>query len=293
MIVPTITDYFTPESLNQGGGVTMLAQEPADRKALYLTNQHGHKLLKMLVKSEPHSQLDKHHAQIKLIPYGIKRAIVWKDLPTDPQLVTLRDGVDLTYHGDQKADQSPKVHVKASSGYTTLIDEALSLPADVDVPVPLFSFDTGYANQRPLTNAVTQSCHVAPSGHRLAVRFDLYLASASMDMQAFFDSMYFFNLFWTQEYLAAAQNSPLTSGLIIAPITFYPMGEYQMVVRRSLAKHHGRPQLQFYSNKNYYAKLMNRPTAWHDAQGKLVWSTMAQDDARLRAERMATIPPEN
>jgi len=54
----------------------MLAQESADRKVLYLVNQYGNKLLKLLVKSEPSSHLDKKYAQLKLIPYGIKRATV-------------------------------------------------------------------------------------------------------------------------------------------------------------------------------------------------------------------------
>jgi len=74
----------------------MLAQESADRKVLYLVNQYGNKLLKLLVKSEPSSHLDKKYAQLKLIPYGIKRATVWQDIPSDPKLVTLHDGVDLT-----------------------------------------------------------------------------------------------------------------------------------------------------------------------------------------------------
>lgn len=263
----------------------MLAQESADRKVLYLVNQYGNKLLKLLVKSEPSSHLDKKYAQLKLIPYGIKRATVWQDIPSDPKLVTLHDGVDLTYYGGQKGDQTPKVHIKAISGYSTLIDDSLSLPIDVDVPIPLFSLDAGYANQRMLRNPVTKSSHVVFAGSAQAVRFDMCLASASKDMSAFINSMYFFNLFWTQDYLATAKNLPLTGGLIIAPITFYRMGQCQIVVRRSLSNHHGRPRLQFYNNKNYYDKLMNRRTAWLNSQGSLTWSTMAQDGVRLRAEQ--------
>ncbi|MDP2770607.1 MAG: hypothetical protein Q8O81_12340 [Giesbergeria sp.] len=127
MPTPAITDYLTPESQNESGSVTMLAHGPEDRKVLYLSNQHGHKLLKIAVKSEPGSHQNKLHAQIKGIPYGIKRAIVWHDLPSDPKLVALHDGVDLTYHGGQNNDQTPKVHIKATSGDATLIDDSLSL----------------------------------------------------------------------------------------------------------------------------------------------------------------------
>ena len=85
----------------------------------------------------------------------------------------------------------------------------------------------------------------------------------------------------------AAKNHPLTSGLIIAPITFFHMGQYQLAVRRSISTHTGRPRLHFYSNKNYYEKLMNRRTATRNADGTLDWSTMRAEDARLRGESFA------
>ena len=47
-----ITNFFTAESLNADGRVTMLATVPENKKSLYLTNQHGQKLMKVLVKSE-------------------------------------------------------------------------------------------------------------------------------------------------------------------------------------------------------------------------------------------------
>ena len=281
----SITELFTPQSQNMDGGVTMLAHETVNRRTLYLVSQSGQKLLKVLVKSEADTNLDKPHAQIKLIPYGIKRATVWQDKPSDPQLAILRDGVDLTYHGGRKTDQAPKVHIKATTGYTTLIDDSLTLPADADLPVPLFSLESGYANQRALTNPVTKSGHVIPAGDHLSVRFDLYLAGASIDMTTFVNSIYFFNMFWTQDYLIAAKKSPLTSGQIIAPITFCRMGHYQVAIRRSLSNYNGRPHLQFYNNKNYYAKLMNRRIAALNTDGTLNWSTMAQEDARLRVEQ--------
>lgn len=281
----SITDYFTPESLNPDGQVSMLAHETRDRAALYITNRHGQKLLKVLVKSEPRYQGNKQHAQIKIIPYGLKRVYVWRDQPSDPHIVVLRDGVDLTYHGSYADEQMPKVHIKATTGYNTLINDSLVLPSDTDMPVPLFSLETGHANQRPLVNPVTKQAHTVAAGHLHSVRFDIYLAGAQMNLATFVNSMYFFNLFWTQDYLVAAKNSPLTSGLIIAPIQFFQMGQYQLVVRQSVSTHHGRPCLQFYNNKNYFDKLMNRPTATPDANGNLTWSTMRDEDARLRLEQ--------
>lgn len=261
----------------------MLDYAIEDRKTLYLTNANGQKLLKIVVKNESCFESDGQYAQIKIVPYGIKRALVWRDLPSDPLHPILHDDVTLTYHGGKGAGQAPKVHVKATTGYRTLIDDSLELHSDLDFPVPVFSLETGFANQRALVNPVTKKCHCLAAGSQAPVRFDVYVASASMDIPAFVDSMYFFNLFWTQDYLIASKDHPLTSGLIIAPIMFFRMGGYQVVVRRSVSKYCGRPRLQFCSNKNFYDKLMNRRTARPNPDGTLAWSTMAEDEARLRA----------
>lgn len=269
----------------------MLQQLDTDRRALYLTNQYGQKLLKILVKSESDSGHESKHAQIKLIPYGTKRAWLWRDQPSDPQIVPLRNGVNLTYHGGWRGQHAPKVHIEATSGYTTLIKESLSLPSDIAHPVPLFSFETGCSNQLPLTNAVTKRAHVVSTEQQYPIRFDLYIASAGMDMEAFINSMYFFSLFWSLDYLAAKKNCPLTSGKIVTPISFCRMGAYKLAVRRSVATHNGRPRLHFYSNKDYYAKLMNRPTATRNADGSLAWSTMALDEQRISAVWLAADKP--
>lgn len=283
-----ITNFFTTESLNADGGVTILRCADEDRRLLYLTNVNGQKLLKIVVKSESGSEFSGQYAQIKIVPYGIKRALVWRDLPSDPLHPILHDDVTLTYHGGKGAGQAPKVHVKATTGYRTLIDDSLELPSNLDVPVPVFSLETGFANQRGLVDPVTKKCHFLASGSQEPVRFDVYVASAGMDIAVFHDSMYFFNLFWTQDYLIASKDHPLTSGLIIAPIMFFRMGDYLVVVRRSVSKYNGRPRLQFCSNKNYYSKLMNRRTATPNPDGSLTWSTMAQDEARLRGKPVAT-----
>lgn len=278
-----INDFFTAESLNADGGITMLDHAVEDRKLLYLTNANGQKLLKIVVKNEGCSESDGQYAQIKIVPYGIKRALVWRDLPSDPLHPILHDDVTLTYHGGKGPGQAPKVHVKATTGYRTLIDDSLELHSDLDVPVPVFSLETGFANQRALVNPVTKKCHSLAAGSQEPVRFDVYVSSADMDIPTFVDSMYFFNLFSTQDYLITSKNHPLTSGLIIAPIMFFRMGDYQVVVRRSVSKYCGRPRLQFCSNKNFYDKLMNRRTARPNPDGTLAWSTMAEDEARLRA----------
>ncbi len=277
---------FSVESCRgDGGGVTLLSTEALNRKSLYLTNQQGQKLLKVLVKDEAQKRQNTQHAQLKVITYGINRAWLWRDRPSDPEIAILHDGVELTYHGVQNEDMTPKVHIKAMTGqYTTLIEDSLHLPHDTEHPVPLFSLETGYANQREVTNPVTKVAHVMSAGSFEPVRFDFYLASGAIDMQAFINSMYFFSMFWTQDYLLAVKNHPLTSERIIAPITFFPMGKYQIAVRRSFSSHLARARLHFYSNKNYYEKLMNRRTATIAIDGTLNWSTMKEEEMRLRSD---------
>ena len=294
MVERDITAFFTAQSRHPDGSVSMLAIEAENRKALYLTNLQGQKLLKISVNSEARKHQGTQHAQLKIITYGINRAWLWRDRPSDPNIARLHDGVGLTYHGGSSGDMKPKVHLKVTTGrYATLIDDSLHLPHDTEHPVPLFSLETGYANRREVTQPVTKSAHVMDAGSSEPVRFDFYLAGADIDMHAFVNSMYFFNLFWTQDYLLTAKNLPLTSGLIIAPINFFRMGQYQLVVRRSVSSHVGRPRLHFYNNKNYYEKLMNRSTATTSSNGSLTWSTMREEDARLREEALARMDSSN
>jgi hypothetical protein len=283
----SINDYFTPESLNSEGTIDMLVGPTAEsRKDFYLTNVNGDKLLKLSVKSEPHTGSQPSHAQIKIIGYGTKFAQLWADKPGDPRKVRFSGSVvELTYHGTPAGDRQPKVHLKAQTGYTTLIDDSLRLPTSTDVPVPLFASDCGYKNQQNTANPVKNKAHIVSIGTLGYVRVDFYLASANMDVSAFFSSMYFFNFFFTQDYLAAATNRELSGGQLIAPIVLLRMGDYLLIVRRSVSRHKGKPQLRFYSNKDYYNKFMNRPVARKGADGLMQWSTMAKRDERMRQER--------
>lgn len=263
----------------------MLDQFPVSRKRLYLVNQHGRKLLQLVVKDEPTRVAAVRHAQLKIIPYGTYRARVYQDKPSDPGIEVIRSGVEFTYHGGSAGDQAPKVHLKAVTGYrTTLVESSLALPSDTVHPVPLFTLEPGHDADKPKSanDLICKGAHVADAGDTRPVRFDFYLAGAGFDLRAFVDSMYFFNLFSPLDYLIRAQNCPLNSDQIVAPMTFYAMGAYTLLVRRSLSRHHGRPYLQFYNNAAYYDKLMNRRTAWVGADGQLQWSTMAQDEEALK-----------
>lgn len=283
----SIYDYFTPDSFSPGGGVGMLQVSEEVRKSFYLTNYNDEKLLKIIIKNEPHHKVEGTHAQIKIIAHGIKRAHIWKDEPSDPDIEVISDGVELTYHGSKLGSALPKVHMKARSGYKTLIDDSLGLPIGTDMPVPLFSMECGYKNSGKWGGLVTKRAHVASTGNPGNVRVDFYFCSGEMDVGAFYHSMYFFSMFSTQDYLLSKKNNPFDSGLIIAPILFFRVGGYMLILRRSLSSYQGRPYLSFYSNKKYYQKFSNRPVAYRSADGSLDWSTMGVEDERLRREYKA------
>jgi hypothetical protein len=272
----SITNLFTPESLSVDGSVRVLEPVAGSQDRLYLTNQCGRKLLQIVIKDEPVSNICGQFAQIKLIPYGIRRARVYNDKPSDPSIEVISQGIEFTYHGGPKGDAAPKVHLKAANGYKTLVDCSLSLSSDIPRPAPLFTLEPGYEYDKPLTSRISKRAHVIETGHHKPVRFDLYLAGKGFDLQAFVESMYFHNLFSTPDFLIRARNCPLNSGLIIAPILLCEMGRYTVFVRRSLSRHAGRPFLQFYNNADYFEKLMNRRTAWIDGSGQPRWSTMEE-----------------
>lgn len=126
-----------------------------------------------------------------------------------------------------------------------------------------------------------KNAHIISTDYDAPVRVDLYLAGKDFNLKSFVNSFYFFSLFSNQDYLKAGDNMPFGGGLIIPSIEILPMGEYKLLVRRSISGHTGRSKLNFYNNQSYYEKMMNRPVASRNEDGSLEWSTMAKEDARL------------
>ena len=280
----SITDFFTPSSVNENGNVPMLSQEPTSKKSLYIVNQHGIKLLKIALNNEKGGPSGNElFAQLKIIRYGFKRALLWENKPTDPKFLQLRDDVELTYHGSKTDEQSSKIHLKAHTQYETLLDNALILPIEgIEQPAPLFSFELGCFDSKQAGDSKTRSGHVVKPGEAGAVRFEFYIMSQSADFGSFVNSTYFFNLFFSQDYLSAAQRGVLQGGQIIAPIQFLPMGCVWLVVKRSASQYTGQPRLVFYNNKNYQSQWLDRSTGYKKSDGTFVWSTMREDEKKLR-----------
>lgn len=245
---PEFAKQFTPETLNEDGSLRVLQRVEENRNAVYITNQFGKKLLKLSIRGENRSSAeDIGSAQIKIIRYGLKKACVWRDEPNDPKIISL------------------------------------SLPKDMHHPVPLFALETGYSNQIKNEEQHRKKAHYVATEHSGPVRFDFYLAAKGFSYEKFVMSAYFFNMFSTIDYLSKAQSGVFNSGQIIGPILFLPVRDFVLVARRSVSNYNGQPMLHFYQNRDYYSKLMDRPTAYQNADGTYTWSTLREDEERINA----------
>ncbi|MFZ2171818.1 MAG: hypothetical protein WAW61_19530 [Methylococcaceae bacterium] len=243
---------------------------------IYILNRQGAKLLQLRLKNEPNTT-EVSYCQIKIIPYKIRHALIYRDMPDDPWKVNISEDVELTYHGGRKIDAMPKIQLKVATNvkhrYKTLVDSTLSLESSLPHPAPILTLETGHSFGWEGTEEPKKRSHKYNADYNEPTRIDFYLSGGGMNFQDFVDSTYFLNLFFTPEYLCATKCHPLQGGLIVSPITVYPSGEYSLWVRESISCYRGRPYLQFYSNSNYYNKFTNRRKAWLGFDGKLTWSS--------------------
>lgn len=283
----TIADFFDFQSRNPDGSFSMYKWSEDSKDRLYVLNQHRKKLLQFVVKDEPSSNRRISFAQIKIIPYGIDRAKVYRDQLDDPNLVHVNSDLELTYHGGPKDDQAPKIHMKvvapSRNRYRTLVDCSLSLNSDLSRLAPICSLFAGYDYDKPMTNKVAKKSHVFKADSIYPVRFDIYLSGLNFDHHAYMSSIYSFNMFFSLDYLIEKEGCPLHALPMVQPITGFAMKGYYLWVRCSKSSHQGKPFIQFYNNAVYYDKFMNRRTAWIDKNGLTQWSTMLDEENRITA----------
>lgn len=284
---PTIMDFFDFQNKNPDESISMFQWGEDSKDRLYVLNQHRKKLLQLVVKDEPSSNKFLSFAQIKIVPYGIDRAKVYRDQPDDPNLVHINSDLELTYHGGPKGDQAPKIHMKVVAGprnrYQTLVDCSLSLNSELPRLAPICSLFAGYDYDKPMTDKVAKKSHVFKADSISPVRFDIYLSGLNFDHHAFMSSMYSFNMFFSLDYLIRKEGGSLRGLPMVQSITGFAMKGYYLWVRCSRSSHQGKPFLQFYNNVAYYDKFMNRRTAWIDKEGRTQWSTMLAEEDRITA----------
>lgn len=279
-------DFFDFQSRNPDGSISMYTWTEDSKDRLYVLNQHGKKLLQLVVKDELSSKLVS-FAQIKIVPYGIDQTKVYRDQPDDPNVVHINSDLELTYHGGPKGDKTPKIHLKVVAAtrnrYRNLVDSSLSLNNDLPRLAPIFSLFVGYDYDKPMANKVAKKSHIFKADSTSPVRFDMYLSGLNFDHHAFMNSMYSSNMLFSLDYLIRKEGCPLRGQPIVQPITGFAMKGYYLWVRCSKSSHHGKPFIQFYNNSKYYDKFMNRRTACIDKKGRIQWSTMLDEEDRITA----------
>lgn len=284
--LPTIDGFFDFRSHKRGEPFSMYVwDDKQSKERLYIVNQHKRKLLQLIVKAESVRNNRPDYAQIKLIPYGINRACVYRDQLSDPKIVRLYDAVELTYHGGPKGDQNPKIHLKGSTTsnrrYQTLIDYSLVLNKDAQILIPVFSLFPGYLYDKPVTDTIKRKSHIFRVDSTHPIRFDIYLCGKQFNIHLYINSMYSFNMFYSLDYLIAKECSPLQGYPMVQPITGFDMKGYYLWVRCSRSKHRGKPFLQFYNNANYYEKVMNRRIAYINNDRSVTWKTMIDKEREI------------
>lgn len=283
---PTIEEFFDYEFREKDEPIFMYAwSDGGTEKRLYLINQHRRKVVQLIVKDEPakNDQID--CAQIKVVPYQIHEALVYRDEPDDPQSERLYDPIEITYHGGPKGDMNPKIHLKGAFGsgsrYRTLVDNSLRLNRDQEILVPLFSVFPGDLYRLPAEDTITKKSHIFQVRSTHPIRCDLYLCGKQFNMHNYFNSMYSHSMFSSLDYLISKERNPLQSLPIVQPITGFDLQGYYIWVRCSRSHHVGKPFLQFYHNADYYGKVMNRRIAYPNPDGSLTWRTKMEKEREI------------
>lgn len=258
------------------------ATQPAFNR-LYIFNAHGKKLLKLILSDQKSGDKVPRNAQIKIIHYGLRKAVVWEDTPTDPKVIRMSglNGFEFTYHGPGADGQLPKVHViKTSRGrkhYKDVLNSVLPLDHDLQRLVPLFSIRPGYDVDTQRQDKVNNKSHCFQCLHAEPTQIDLYLSSADIDPEGIINSHYGTALFFTFDHLSKQKRGVLIPADMLMPITGYTMGKYSVWVRCIRSTYRGRPLIELVQNADYYEKFANRKVAWHTVDGQMQWSTIVQE----------------
>lgn len=282
----SIEAYFDFKHKNVDGPFSMYHWLDNAKDRLYILNRNGKKLAQFIVRNEQHKRDGLSYAQIKIIPYALRKAKVYTDQQNDPKSYRIKD-LELTYHGGANKSQKPKIHLKifSSSGnrYKTLVDNSLELDNALPRLVPLCSLFPGYEFDNPKIGKTKKNSHLFQVDSDHPVVLDFYLSGKNFDFHAYMNSLYSMNMFFSLDYLIKKENSPFQKMSIVQPITGYMMNNYYLWVRCSRSNYTGKPFIQLYNNIDYYDKVMNRRIAYLNDDGTAHFSTMLDKEQEISA----------
>ncbi|RXJ79843.1 hypothetical protein CRU86_02400 [Aliarcobacter skirrowii] len=254
---PTINDFFAYS--NDDGTIMAYKHNELDTKnnKLYVLNNYGKKIVQLIINEESNESGEK-FAQIKIIPYGIKKVF---DTSSLTQNFKRFENAELTYHGSNGSTKSSKIHLKylEDKKYHTIVDNACEIKEKENQLIPLFSISAGnlYKNKN-LDSIKKKNLIYKLTTNNSAVTLDFYIAGKDFNYEKYMNSIYSFSMFYSMDYLNANKGFPLYQSLIMQPIESFDINGYKLFIRTTKSENIGNPYFIFYSNNNFYDAFLNR-----------------------------------
>lgn len=237
---PTINDFFAYS--NDDGTIMAYKHNKLDTKnnKLYVLNNYGKKIVQLIINEESNTSGEK-FAQIKIIPYGIKKVF---DTSSLTQNFKRFENAELTYHGSNDSTKSSKIHLKylEDKKYHTIVDNACEIKEKENQLIPLFSISAGnlYKNKN-LDSIKKKNLIYKLNTNNSAVTLDFYIAGKDFNYEKYMNSIYSFSMFYSMDYLNANKGFPLYQSLIMQPIESYDINGYKLFIRTTKSENIGNP----------------------------------------------------
>lgn len=254
---PTINDFFAYS--NDDGTIIAYKHNKLDTKnnKLYVLNNYGKKIVQLIINEESNESGEK-FAQIKIIPYGIKKVF---DISSLTQNFKRFENAELTYHGSNDSTKSSKIHLKylEDKKYHTIVDNACEIKEKENQLIPLFSISAGNLYKDKNVDSIKKKNLIYKlTTNNSAITLDFYIAGKDFNYEKYMNSIYSFSMFYSMDYLNANKGFPLYQSLIMQPIESFDINGYKLFIRATKSENIGNPYFIFYSNNNFYDAFLNR-----------------------------------
>lgn len=254
---PTINDFFAYS--NDDGTIMAYKHNKLDTKnnKLYVLNNYGKKIVQLIINEESNESGEK-FAQIKIIPYGIKKVF---DTSSLTQNFKRFENAELTYHGSNDSTKSSKIHLKylEDKKYHTIVDNACEIKEKENQLIPLFSISAGNLYKDKNVDSIKKKNLIYKlNTNNSAITLDFYIAGKDFNYEKYMNSIYSFSMFYSMDYLNANKGFPLYQSLIMQPIESFDINGYKLFIRTTKSENIGNPYFIFYSNNNFYDAFLNR-----------------------------------
>jgi hypothetical protein len=264
----TINDFF--DYCNEDGTiqVSQYNENITNSNKLYVLNGYGKKIVQLIINEESNTNGEK-FAQIKIIPYGIKKVL---DTSSLTQTFKRFKNAEITYHGSSDIERSSKIHLKylEDKKYKTIIDKACKIKEKEDQLIPLFSINVGNLyNNKKADSLKKKNLKYQMRTKDTPITLDFYIAGNSFSYEQYMNSIYSFNMFFSMDYLDAQNRYPLYQSLIMQPIEYFAIKGYKLFVRATFGENKNDPYFVFYNNNNFYDAFLYRDMMYVNKDGSV------------------------